>query len=63
MFNRAITFRKFKKMGDDALVAERGNQVTSEGRPKSRQPLCGYLTLHCKTGLLRSYKSKWFVYW
>jgi len=28
----------------------------------TRPPLCGFLTLHSKTGLMKSYKTKWFVY-
>ncbi|XP_067934653.1 TBC1 domain family member 2B-like [Watersipora subatra] len=49
-------------MTDALESAEEDVPSMRERQPKTKQPLCGYLTLHNKTGLLKSYNRKWFVY-
>lgn len=47
---------------DDLLIDTNSPSHTSGAQPKSRPPLCGYLAMPSKTGLMRAYKSKWFIY-
>lgn len=47
---------------DDLLIDVSSPSVTAGSQAKPKPPLCGYLAMHSKAGLMRSYKSKWFVY-
>lgn len=44
---------------DDLLIDV---SAASDGQNKIRPPLCGFLAMHNKAGMMKSYKSRWFVY-